>query len=375
MTNELDNTDTFTTKNYSKVLVRFDLLDTLQGDLHLYSRNYLGCTGSELVDFYVQGQLGTGRQDLLPKKITRNDVLEFFRVKRDQEHFSEIFSFTLLQKYQDFFDLQWETPSVGRSVPRIKTSKMTSIGSLQQSVTSLQEQSRQAQAGHTINRIFFFFRHSTSCFAIDQAKVLECYNHANEEERLILVKKRLVVLKYKAEQEYSKKRKKQRKIEQIARRLRESHSVQYLSGKMNSFFERGLYEKYRKDYEEELVDLEEGPGDSAHPLTLGRGKKSHFQRLEESKLDIFDSNLEASLFQQTLRSVKRTWKGKNIRRHKKWGELKTLVTKTIDEAYQSFFDKPNMFLFLKKSSYTLFPQILQRSVFYLECYHKYRCDH
>jgi hypothetical protein len=372
--NGLDDLVYFNTKTYSSILVKFKLLQTLQRDLHLYSRNYLGCTGSELVDFYIRNELGKDGQALLPKKITRNDVLEFFRVKRDQEHFSEIFSFSLLQKYQKFFDLTWDTPKSRKTLNKKNISKSISISSLHKSGIAFQNGSSLVLKESTINKIFFFFRHSKSCFKIELGKVLDCYNSSNQDERLILIKKRLVVLKYRAEQEFSKKRQKQKKIEQIALRLKNSHSVQYLSGKMNSFFERGLYDKYRKDFEEELFDAQVQL-DQIHSYSqINRvsSKKSHVKKLEESKLDIFDSNMEASLFQNTLRDFKRNWTGKNIQKHEKWRELKSLVTKTVDEAYQSFFNKPNMFLFLKKSSYILFPEIHRRSVFYLECYHKYR---
>lgn len=343
--------------------------------MHLYPRNYLGWTGPELIDFYVQGQLGKNGQYLIPKKITRHDVLQFFEIKNEQEHFSEIFAFSLFQKYKSFFNLNWEIDTFGRTLHgKIRPTKYSSTNSGSSHLMHYQK-TRNISKERQINQIFFFFRHSLSCFEIDLNRILECFNSANIEERIILVKKRLVVLKYRDEQEFSKKRQKQRKIQDIAQRLKNSHCVRFLSGKANNFFEKGLYDNYRKDFEEELFDAQVQLDKLQSTTKLHKRNSSQtpgLSMLEESRLDIFDSNMEASIFQNTLKEFKRNWTGKNIRKHERWKELKNMVTKTVNEAYQSFFNKPNMFLFLKSSSYILFPEIHKQSVFYLECYSKYR---
>lgn len=232
-----------------------------------------------------------------------------------------------------------------------------------------------------IQRIFFIFRHSSSYFNINHTHILECFGFANLNERLVLIKSQMVVDAYRAQQESMKRRAKERKIDAISKKLFEAHSVHHLSGKANDFFEKGLFEKYVRNYEEDIHEKCEMRADSESGGR--RGKTSRLMEKNASQMNrfsVFGSRMDHSLFQNTFNLFKKFGgvsgnekRESQLRPGDNDYDVKYMPTDVrVERAFGSFFKKPNMFLLLRNNSFTLMPALPKKSVFYLEFYHKYR---
>lgn len=345
-------------KNYSDILEQFDLKEKLFSDCHLYYRNYIGFVNQHLLDFYIQSELQKKPSSLLPKKITRRDVETFFSISSETQFISEVFCFNLYRRYDRKMKLLNDFKQNNESIRSFSVNQM--VSTFEKSIfrqktekkTNQNFKSVFFQQKSKLKDILFSWRHSASCFSLSYHKIIECFNIADIEERMILIKSQMIMLKDRAEKESRKRKTKEQKIKSISQRLSNSFNIRYLSGRTNSFFEKSLFLKYTKNYQE----------DYSEKYTHFRHKQNTLvieDKLDDHKKSVFNSQMDKSLFKNTFNISKKI-------------EFQNTLSKQIELqshfAFSSFFQKPNMFLLLQNNSFSLLNGLLSKSVFYLEAF-------